>query len=65
MVETDDLPILFVNNFYGDDENSNRRKELWSLDIHKYIYVDIYRVYKKYWDGEISRKLSIRKKCFR
>jgi len=50
MVETDDLLILFVNNFYGDDENSNRRKELWSLDIHIYIYiyVDIYRVYKKY-----------------
>jgi len=23
--------MLLVNNFYGDDENSNRRKELWLL----------------------------------
>ena len=33
MIETDGLPMLFVNNFYGDDENSNRRKEQWSHNI--------------------------------
>jgi len=32
MIETDDLPIL-VNNFYNDDKNSLRRKELWHLDV--------------------------------
>ena len=33
MVEMDGLPVLLINNFYDDDENSNRRKELWSLDV--------------------------------
>ena len=33
MIEADGLPVLLVNNFYGDDENFNRKKELWSLDV--------------------------------
>jgi len=33
MIETDSLPVLLVNNLYGDDENSNWRKEVWNLDV--------------------------------
>jgi len=33
MVETDDLPVLLVNNFYDDDENSNRKKDVNDIII--------------------------------
>ena len=37
MVETDGLPVLLVNNSYGNDESFSRRKEVWSSDVTQYI----------------------------
>jgi len=44
MVETDGLSILLINNFYGDDENFNRRKDIWNLDVTALLKILSYHV---------------------